>query len=327
MKKILIGIIILAVLAFVGCYLVTKNINSNNKSVKTQSNIQNSDATQGSDNNQNTIQVKSVKSSNTLKNISNTQSNLNNNNSGMQNINNTNSINTQNSTISKTVVSPKNNDNNSSINAGEQLTQAQYANLYQKLVDKYTPYGIPGPYLVGNANLSYEYNGIKYYYMYTGLVQAWAMGGIPTLSNSISTSKLGYVSLDGKKIKDIGSKEIVNQFNNLSNQEKIHQLQQIADEYISPVIPTEGLNSNIQKFKVDLNSYIVDNGENLYLVTFNRPQAIQEGFSNMQVQMYVGGDGFVNISLENFAKVVASKEIYESWKSTIQGVKNGTIKL
>lgn len=323
MKKILIGILILGALVFAGGYLVTNHIDSNNKNVKLQSNIQSQNVTQSSSNKQNTTQVDTTKNSNSLSSISKTQSNSNSNNAVTQNTNDNSNTDVQNSANSKTAIST----NNSNSSTNEQLTQAQYANLYQKLVDKYTPYGIPGPYLVGNANLSYEDNGVKYYYMYTGLVQAWAMGGIPTLSNSISTSKLGYVSLDGKKIKDVESQEIINQFNNLSDQQKIHQLQQIADEYVSPVIPTEGMKNNLQSFNVDLNSYVMDNGEKLYLVTFNNPDAIQNGFSNSQVQLHVGGDGFVNVSLENFAKIVASKQIYENWKSTIQSVKNGTIKL
>lgn len=313
MKKILIGIIVLGILSFAGCYLAIKHINSNNKNVKLKANIQSTDVAQSSRNNQNTTQTEIIKNSNS-------------NNAATQDANNTSSTSTQNSNNSEITVSTNSNSNSNS-NTNEQLTQAQYASLYQKLVDKYTPYGIPGPYLVGNANLSYEDNGVKYYYMYTGLVQAWAMGGIPTLSDSISTEKLGYVSLDGKKLKNVGSQEIINQFNNLSNQEKVHQLQQIADEYANPIIPTEGMKDNLQSFKVDLNSYVIENGEKLYLVTFDNPEAIQNGFSSEQVQMHVGGDGFVNISLENFAKIVASEQIYENWKATIQGVKNGTIKL
>lgn len=209
---------------------------------------------------------------------------------------------------------------NKQSNTNEDINQ-----LYVTLADASNMNSLPGSYLVGNLNLATKINGENYYYMYTGEVEAWNMGGYPEsiMWNNIDSSQLtayGYVNTSGKVIKNVAPTAIIDQFNKLSDSQKIAQLKEISSEYLANKVQyvlNQSENTkykvNIPNFDVNLNNYITMNGQKLYAVSFEISK--NNGFKNKEVTMYVGGDGFVHLqNLQDFAKIFTDKQIYINWE-------------
>ena len=220
------------------------------------------------------------------------------------NINNTkgNTTSAQSNNVNKV---KSNNSNNT------QLFSNEYQKLYDTLRAKTLMECIPGPYIVANLNLSTTVDGTKYYYLYNGLSEPIAMGGLPSQEGTY-----GYVSLSGKKLKSNDLTPLINEFNSLSNKEKYKQIYQIATQYIVDNDVSKSLNQDVPKLDIDLNKTIVKDGQTLYSVRYTPNHS--NGFKNPTAQLYVSGTGLVYLPnfYENFAKIFGNKTYYIEWKDT-----------
>ena len=297
MKKAILIIIILAALGFgVGFYTSSKGNNSNSNTLANNS-------------------TNSTSIDTTCNNVNNTSSTTQNNSSNNEN----NTVNTSNNSQNISTTSSKSNNSSNSSSNNETYTlnsplfSDEYQNIYDTLMTKAVIGGIPGPYAVGNFDLSITVDGTKYYYLYDELYSPWAMGNMPS-----QEFPYGYISLSGKKLKSNDLTDIINQFNNESNQEKYNQLYKIATQYIADDGWGKNLNNYIPKLDIDLNKTIKKDGQTFYSVKYipSKPN----GFKDPIAQMYISGTGLVYLPdfLKNFAKIFTDKECYINWKNTPQ---------
>lgn len=292
MKKAILIIIILAALGFgVGFYMSSKS--GNNSTSNTLANNSTNSTSVGTTNN------------------NTTSSTASNNSSGNEN----NTVNTSNSSQNTSATSSQSNSSTSSENSGESYTlnsplfSDEYQSLYTDIIYKLHWECIPGPYPITNLNLSKTVDGVKYYYVYTQLSQPWAMGGFPGPEQAY-----GYVSASGKKLVSNDLTEIINQFNNQSNQVKYNQIYQIATQYIVDHDAGASLNSQIPKLDIDLNKTIQKDGQTLYSVRY--APTSPNGFKDPTAQMYVSGTGLIYLPdfFTNFAKIFMCKSYVKTWE-------------
>ena len=294
MKKAILIIIILAALGFgIGFYMSSKENNTTSNSLA--NNSTNSTSVDTTNNNTN-----NTTSSTTQNNSSNNENNT---------------VNTSNSSQKTSTTSSQSSNNNNSSSSesytlNSPLFSDEYQNIYDTLMTKAKIGGIPGSYAIGNFDLSITVDGTKYYYLYTGLQEAWAMGGFPGQEDTF-----GYISESGKTLDSNDLTEIINQFNNESNQEKYNQIYKIATQYIADDGWGRDLNNYIHKLNIDLNKTIQKDGQTLYSVTYTPDQP--NGFKDPTAQMYVGGTGLVYLPdfYKNYAKIFGSKYLYEDWEN------------
>lgn len=290
MKKAILIIIILAALGFGAAFYMSSKGNSSTSN--TLANNSTNSTSVGTSNN-------NTSSPTTVNNSSSNENNTVNTSSSSQNT----------STTSSQSNSSNNSSSSESYTLNSPLFSDEYQSLYTDIIYKLHWECIPGPYPITNLNLSKTVDGVKYYYVYTQLSQPWAMGGFPGPEQAY-----GYVSASGKKLVSNDLTEIINQFNNQSNQVKYNQIYQIATQYIVDHDAGASLNSQIPKLDIDLNKTIQKDGQTLYSVRYTPTNS--NGFKDSTAQMYVSGTGLIYLPdfFTNFAKIFMCKSYVKTWE-------------